>query len=103
VELLQLIVAAVLFAVGGLFMKLSEGATRAVPTTLFLAFFAAGALLQAVVMRRTDLGSAYIAVLGLEAIATLLLSVVVLGERYSAGRIVAIVLIVAGVALLRRA
>jgi multidrug transporter EmrE-like cation transporter len=53
-------------------------------------------------MRRFDLGVAYIAVLGLEAALAFVLSVAVLHESYSVGRIIAIALILSGVALLRK-
>ena len=99
--LIQLLAAAVLFAGGGLFMKLSEGATKAGPTALFLLLFAAGAVLQAFAMRHQDLSASYIFVLGAEAVVTFLLSVLYLHEPYTASRLAAIVVIVAGIAWLR--
>ena len=84
-------------------MKLSAGATRPWPTAAFLFLFCFGALLQAYAMRRTPLGTAYIAVLGLEAAVTLLLSALYLREGYTPSKLAAVVLIVAGVLLLRRA
>jgi quaternary ammonium compound-resistance protein SugE len=99
--LAQLLAAALLFATGGLFMKLSHGATRAGATAMFLALFAGGACLQALAMKRTDLGVAYIFVLGAEAVITVILSSLVLGEHYTASRLGAIALIVVGIAWLR--
>jgi multidrug transporter EmrE-like cation transporter len=101
-QLLQLFLASACFAVGGLLMKLSAGITRMLPTAAFLALFMVGALLQAAAMRRTDLGVAYIAVLGFEAALAALFSGLVFHEQWPVGRVVAVVLIVAGVLLLRR-
>lgn len=95
--------AAILFAVGGLFMKYSAGMTRVAPSIAFLVCFCAGASAQALAMRRADMGSVYIFVLGLEAVVALCLSLVVLGERVTVFKGVAVVLILAGIALLDRA
>jgi multidrug transporter EmrE-like cation transporter len=100
-SLLLLASAAVLYAVGGLFMKQSDGITRVLPSVAFLLLFAAGAALQALGMRRADMGPSYILVLGLEAIAAVVLSIVVLNESYSASRLAAIALVVVGIAWLR--
>jgi quaternary ammonium compound-resistance protein SugE len=100
-EMLLMFLAAACFAVGGIFMKLSAGVTRPLPIAAFLALFLAGALLQAFAMRRADLGSVYIAVLGLEAALALVFSVVLFHEGLSPVRILAVVLILVGVALLR--
>jgi multidrug transporter EmrE-like cation transporter len=102
VDLLLLVLAALCFAAGGLFMKLSAGVTRLLPTLAFSALFLAGALLQAYAMRRADLGVVYIAVLGLEAVLAFGLSIAVFHESSSALRILAVALIVVGVVLLRR-
>ncbi|HEX8821850.1 MAG TPA: SMR family transporter [Archangium sp.] len=97
-----LFLASLCFAVGGTFMKLSEGVTRPLPTLAFLVLFLLGALLQAFAMRRADLGVAYIAVLGLEAALTLVFSVTLFREGLSPARVLAVALILAGVVLLRR-
>jgi len=100
--LLLLIVASLLFATGGLFMKLSLGLTRLRPSLLVFLFFCAGAACQAVAMKRADLGVAYVFVLGLEAVAAFLISVLVLHESAAPLRVVAVVLIVGGIVLLER-
>ena len=100
-DVIFLIVAAVAFSVGGLLMKLSAGLTRPAPTAGFLILFLAGAAVQTLGMRRTDLSLAYIFVLGLEATLTVLFSVWYLKEHCPPQRIAAIVLIVAGIAWLR--
>jgi multidrug transporter EmrE-like cation transporter len=101
-DFLLLIAAAAVFAIGGIFMKWSEGATRLLPTIAFSCLFLLGAWLQAVAMRRTDLGVAYIVVLGLEAALAFLFSVFLMNEVTSMPRILAVCLILLGVVLLRR-
>jgi len=101
-QLALLSLAALCFAAGGVFMKSSAGASRPLPTIAFLLLFIAGAIVQARAMRRLDMGVVYVAVLGLEAVLAMGFSVLLLGERLSLFRLVAVILIVAGVALLRR-
>jgi multidrug transporter EmrE-like cation transporter len=100
--LAQLITASVVYAVGGLFMKLSMGLTRPVPTALLFALFGLGAALHALGMRRADLSVAYILVLGLEAVATLALSVFVLHERCTLSRLGAVATVIVGILWLRQ-
>ena len=100
--LTQLIVASVFYAVGGLFMKLSEGLSRPWPVLGFMLLFVAGAALQARGMQGADLGVSFVFVLGVEAIAATALSTLYLHEGLSLSRIAAVLLVVAGVAWLRR-
>jgi len=97
----ELILAAILYALGGLCMKFSAGLTRPSPTVLLYALFMLGATLQTLGMRRGDLGVAYIVVLGLEAAAALALSIFVLDESCSPARLGAVAVIVAGIIWLR--
>ena len=96
-----LIAAATAFAAGGLFMKLSVGLSRPLPTAAFLVLFAGGAVLQAIAMRNEELGVSYILVLGAEAVLSLVLSIAVLGESCPPGRIGAIALVLMGIVWLR--
>lgn len=98
---LQLVIASIAYAIGGICMKLSEGLTRPLPTAALFALFIFGASLQTLGMRRADLGVAYIVVLGIEAVAALGLSVLVLGESCSPSRLGAVALVVVGIAWLR--
>ena len=97
-----LLLSAVCFAAGGLLMKWSSGATRFLPTAGFLLLFATGALLQARAMRDAEMGVTYIAILALEAVAALVLSVAVLREPLTWQRCTAVAVILAGIVLLRR-
>jgi quaternary ammonium compound-resistance protein SugE len=94
-------VAAVLYAVGGIFMKMSVGVTRAWPTLGFLTLFMCGAIVQAIGMRNSDLGPSYVMVLGAEAVAAILLGIIFLREGYTLSRIAAVVVILLGIAWLR--
>jgi multidrug transporter EmrE-like cation transporter len=98
----QLILAAAMYAVGGLFMKLSDGVSRPGPTAAFMALFVFAAAIQAMGMRQADMGSSYIFVLGAEALASALLSVLYLHEHWSPLRVAAVFLVLVGIALLRR-
>jgi small multidrug resistance pump/quaternary ammonium compound-resistance protein SugE len=100
--LLMLVAASVAYAVGGLFMKQSDGVTRLLPAAGFLLLFTGGATLQAIGMRNADMGTSYVFVLGVEAIVAVVLSAVVLQESYSVSRVAAMVLVLAGIAWLRR-
>jgi multidrug transporter EmrE-like cation transporter len=62
------ILAALFFTVGGVFMKLSEGLTKFWPTVIVFALFLAGAALQTLAMKREDLAVTYLWVVGLESI-----------------------------------
>lgn len=101
IALLQLILASVIYAVGGLCMKLSLGLTGLLPTVMLFALFIAGAALQTLGMRRADLGTAYIMVLGMEALAALALSVFYLNESWSPSRLGAVAMVIIGVCWLR--
>jgi multidrug transporter EmrE-like cation transporter len=100
--LLLLIFASILFATGGLFMKLSLGLTRLTPSIFVFLFFWGGAACQAIAMKRADMGVAYVLVLGLEAVAAFLISIFALNESAAPSRVAAVVLIVAGIVLLNR-
>lgn len=98
---LLLIVAAFSYSVGGYYMKLSDGLTKAGPTTLVLGLFCLGALLQTIAMRHAEMTITYIMVLGLEAIASLLLGLLFLGEGITLMKLIGVLLVGIGVVVLR--
>jgi quaternary ammonium compound-resistance protein SugE len=100
--LLLLVLASVAYACGGLFMKQSDGASQLPATLIFVALFAGGALLQSIGMKQADMGVSYVFVLGVEAVAAVLLSALVLHESYTPARLAAIALVVVGIVWLRR-
>ena len=83
-------------------MKISLGLTKVLPSALVFLFFCAGAACQAIAMKRTDMGVAYVFVLGLEAVAAFLISVFALHENASVARVIAVGLVVSGIVLLER-
>ncbi len=95
--------AALMFTVGGIFMKPSEGLTRPWPTVAVLGLFTIGALLLTLsVAARGELGAAYLFVLGLETVLAFSFGMFIFGERASAGRILGLVLLLAGMILIER-
>jgi len=100
-NLILMIVAALCFVVGGVFMKQSEGLTKIGPTVLLGILFLAGAGCQAIAMRREELSVAYIFVLGLESVLAFAVGTAFFGEAVTATRICAVGLITLGIVLLR--
>lgn len=99
--LFYVLLAATLFACGGIFMKLSQGLSLLLPSLGVYFFFIAGASLQTIAMRDTDLGITYIVVLGFEAILTLSFGVLLFKENYSFMKLLGLSLIIAGTTFLR--
>ncbi len=97
----MVILAALLFTVGGIFMKLSEGLTKFWPTMMVFALFVSGAALQTLAMRREDLAATYLVVVGLESILAFLFGVLVFSESCSPLRIAGVFLIAGGILSLR--
>jgi small multidrug resistance pump/quaternary ammonium compound-resistance protein SugE len=93
--------AALLYSVGGCFMKLSRGLIEVVPTALVFVCFVVGAALQTLSMKNEAMTVTYVIVLGLEAVTAYLLGTLVLHEPTTLSKLAGIVLIVAGIALLK--
>jgi len=95
------VVAGVLETGFALALKASDGFSRVVPTVLFGVFAAASLSLLSLALRTLPVGTAYAVWTGIGAAGTALAGIVFLGESAEAGRLVSIVLIVAGVVGLR--
>jgi small multidrug resistance pump/quaternary ammonium compound-resistance protein SugE len=93
--------AALLYSVGGYFMKLSRGLTEGVATVMVFLCFCLGAALQTVAMRHEAMTVTYVIVLGLEAVVAYLLGTLLLQESANVAKTGGIALIVAGIALLK--
>ncbi len=93
--------AALSFTLGGVVMKSADGLRHATPTAGFMLLFAVGAALQSQAMRGAELGVTYIVVLGLEAMLVFGFGIALFGESAQITRVVAVLLIVGGIALLR--
>ena len=100
IALLLSIVAALFFTFGGVFMKLSSGFARLGPGTAALALFVAGAIAQTFAMKYAELGVAYVFVLGLEAVLAFSFGALFFGESVSVPKLLGVVLIIGGFALL---
>ena len=78
-------------------LKYTEGFTRLWPSVLTLAAMAASVLLLGIAMKSLPVGTAYAVWVGVGAVGTAILGIVLLGEPASAGRIISLGLIVAGI------
>ena len=92
--------AALLFAVGGVFMKVSSGLERLVPGSIALALFLAGAVVQTLALKHAELGVAYVFVLGLEAVLAFVFGALFFAESVSLPKVLGVALIIGGFALL---
>ena len=98
-----LFVAGLLEVVWAYFMKQSDGFTRPGPTAItFLAMFVSFGLL-AWAMRVLPLGTSYMVWTGIGAVGAFLAGIFLLGESVSAMRILAALLILAGIGLMKYA
>ncbi len=95
------VLAALAFTLGGVCMKHADGLRHAGPIAAFVVLFGVGAALQSQAMRGAELGATYILVLGLEAMLAFGLGVWLFGETVTVPKAAAVVLIVAGISLLR--
>ncbi len=93
--------AAIVFAIGGIFMKLSMGLSQPLYTITIFIFFGLGIVLQTLAIERTDLGTSYLLVLGLEAVASVFFSIWLFKENFSPTNLIGLATIVMGVILLR--
>ena len=93
--------AAVSFTAGGLCLRATHGFTRPGPCLLVLSLFVLGVVFNArLVLRANEVGPAYLAVVGGEALLVAVLGVVLHADRITPVRILAILLVLTGVLLL---
>jgi multidrug transporter EmrE-like cation transporter len=100
VNLLLSLLAAGAYTVGGVFMRKSEGFAHALPAAAMFACFCAGASLQTLAVRHSEVSVNYPLVVGLEALLAVLLGAAWLGEAVSAPKLAGLALILAGVTCL---
>ncbi len=100
----------VLLVLAGLFeiawaigLKYTEGFTRLWPTVGTVAAMVVSLSLLGVAMKSLPVGTAYAVWVGVGAVGTAILGIVLLGEPANSGRIVSLVLIVAGIVGLKMA
>ncbi len=93
--------AAICFSLAGLFMKLSEGLTVLGPSLVMLGLVVVGAMAQTLAMRHQGMAVTYVVVVGLEVVAALAVSHLLLGERPAPVHLAGTALVVTGVLLLQ--
>ncbi len=98
---IYLLMAGLLEIVWAFTMKQSQGFTRLIPSAITMVAMVAGFVLLSLAMRTLPLGTAYTIWTGIGAVGAFVVGVVFLGESLSAGRVVAAVLIVAGLVLMK--
>ncbi len=82
-------------------MKLSEGFTRPGASSVTLVMMIASFALLSMAMKTIPLGTAYAIWTGIGAIGAFVVGIVVLGEQLSVARVCAVVLIAAGLVLMK--
>ena len=82
-------------------MKYAEGFTRLVPSVVTAVGYVASAVFLALALKELPLGTAYAMWTGFGIVGTTLLGVLLFHEGLSAGQIVCVVMIVAGIAGLK--
>ena len=98
------LVLAGLFEVGwAVGLKYTEGFTRLWPTVGTVAAMVVSLGLLGVAMKSLPVGTAYAVWVGVGAVGTAILGIVLLGESVNAGRLVSLALIVAGIVGLKLA
>ena len=99
-----ILVLAGLFEVGwAIGLKYTEGFTRLVPTLGTLAAMVISLGLLGVAMKSLPVGTSYAVWVGVGAVGTAILGIVLLGEPANAGRLISLGLIVAGIVGLKLA
>lgn len=84
-------------------LKYTEGFTRPVPSVLTLAAMAGSVVLLGLAMKTLPVGTSYAVWVGVGAVGTAILGMVLFGEPATAGRLVSLGLIVAGIVGLKLA
>ncbi|MFM7784182.1 MAG: quaternary ammonium compound efflux SMR transporter SugE [Gammaproteobacteria bacterium] len=82
-------------------LKYTEGFTRLVPSVLTIAAMAVSILLLGLAMKSLPVGTSYAVWVGVGAVGTAILGMVLFNEPASAGRLISLGLIVAGIVGLR--
>jgi quaternary ammonium compound-resistance protein SugE len=84
-------------------LKYTEGFTRPVPSVLTLAAMVISVVLLGMAMRSLPVGTAYAVWVGVGAVGTAILGIVLFAEPATAGRLISLALIVAGIVGLKLA
>ena len=100
---LLLIVAGLCEIVWAIGLKYAEGFTRFWPSVMTVAVMLVSIVLLGIAMKSLPVGTSYAVWVGVGAVGTAVLGIVLLGESASAGRLASLALIVAGIVGLKLA
>jgi quaternary ammonium compound-resistance protein SugE len=100
---LLLLVAGLLEVGWAIGLKYTEGFTRLVPSVLTLGAMTASVVLLGIAMKTLPVGTSYAVWVGVGAVGTAILGMVLFGESANAGRLISLGLIVAGIVGLKLA
>jgi quaternary ammonium compound-resistance protein SugE len=98
-----LLIAGLFEIVWAYYMKQSHGFTRLWPSLATLGFMAVSFALLSMAMKSLPMGTAYVVWTGIGAVGAFIVGVVLLGEHLSVMRVVAALLVLAGLVLFRLA
>ena len=94
---LLLLVAGILEVGWAIGLKYTEGFTRLWPSALTLAAMAGSVVLLGIAMKSLPVGTSYAVWVGVGAVGTAILGIILFGEPANPGRIASLALIVAGI------
>ncbi len=92
-----LLIAGLLEVTWAIGLKYTEGFTKVWPSVLTLSAMAASVVLLGIAMKSLPVGTSYAVWVGVGAVGTAILGMVLFGESANAGRLVSLGLIVAGI------
>lgn len=98
---IYLVVAGLLEVVWAYFMKQSLGFSRLIPSLITLVAMMASFGLLAIAIRTLPLGTAYTIWTGIGAVGAFIIGIIFLGEQMSLTRLIAALLIIAGLILMK--
>jgi len=98
-----LVIAGVLEVGWAIGLKYTEGFTRPIPSILTLCAMAGSVVLLGIAMKTLPVGTSYAVWVGVGAVGTAILGMVLFGESANAGRLISLGLIVAGIVGLKLA
>lgn len=94
---LMLVAAGLCEIVWAIGLKYTQGFTRPVPTVITIAAMIVSIVLLGVAMKTLPVGTSYAVWVGIGATGTAILGIVLFGEAASAGRLVSLTLLIAGI------
>lgn len=89
------------FSIGGAFLKATNGFTRVIPTLIVAVCFVLGAAMLARATATMTMSTTILIGVGCEAIATVGIGVLLLGDRLSSVQALGLAFVVLGIALVR--